>query len=36
MNSSTNWSRRCRVSSSFSAAMIASNADPGPTPLMVL
>jgi hypothetical protein len=36
MNSNTNWSRRWRVSSSLSAAMIASNADPGPTPLTVL
>ncbi len=35
MNSSTNWSRRLRVSRSFSDAMTASNADPGPTPLIV-
>ena len=35
MNSSTNWSRRLRVSRSFRDAMMASNADPGPTPLIV-
>ncbi len=34
MNSSTNWSLRRRVSSSFSAAMMASKAEPGPTPLI--
>ena len=35
MKSSTNWSRRWRVSSSLSDAMTASSADPGPTPLIV-
>ena len=33
-NSKTNWSRRLRVSRSFNAAMTASSADPGPTPLI--
>jgi len=33
MNRRTNWSRRCRVSISLSAAITASNAEPGPTPL---
>ena len=35
MKSSTNWSRRLRVSMTFNEAIIASRADPGPTPLMV-
>jgi hypothetical protein len=36
IKSSTNWSRRRLVSSNLSAAMTASSADPGPTPLIDL